>query len=571
MRYLVLACDFDGTLATGGMVSDDTRVALQRLRDSGRKIVLVTGRELEDLLAIFPDVEVFDRVVAENGGVVYRPASREHKTLGEAPSPELIDALRARGISPLSVGHCLVATWQPHETAVLETIRDLGLELQVIFNKGAVMVLPSGVNKATGLEAALLELGLSPHNCVGVGDAENDHALIRLCECGVAVANALPLVQERADWVTREPNGAGVTELMEKLIDGDLADLEGRLSRHAILLGTRETGEEVRLNPYGLGVLIAGSSGSGKSTFATGVLERLAERHYQFCIVDPEGDYAQLENAIVLGDKQRAPTVAGALDVLEQPNRNVVVNLLGLGLDERPAFFSRLLPGLQDLRARTGRPHWIVVDEAHHLLPASSELVSVTLPRTLSGMMLITVHPEHVAPAVLSSIDITIAIGKSSDDTLRAFGEVVGAQPPLTLPGTKEPGEALLWPRRPQPHDPVWFRTAPPQAEHRRHVRKYATGELGEDKSFYFRGPAGRLNLRARNLALFVQLAAGVDDETWLHHLRLKDYSRWFREAIKDEALASAAASVEEDASLPPKESRALIRAAIERRYTLPP
>jgi hypothetical protein len=222
------------------------------------------------------------------------------------------------------------------------------------------------------------------------------------------------------------------------------------------------------------------------------------------------------------------------------------------------------------LRARTGRPHWIVVDEAHHLLPASSELVSVTLPRTLSGMMLITVHPEHVAPAVLSSIDIMIAIGNSSDDTLRAFGEVVGAQPPRVLPATKEPGEALLWPRRPQPHDPVWFRTAPPQAEHRRHVRKYATGELGEDKSFYFRGPAGRLNLRAQNLALFVQLAEGVDDETWLHHLRLKDYSRWFREAIKDEALASAAASVEESASLPPKESRTLIRAAIEGRYTLP-
>jgi len=117
----------------------------------------------------------------------------------------------------------------------------------------------------------------------------------------------------------------------------------------------------------------------------------------------------------------------------------------------------------------------------------------------------------------------------------------------------------------------VWFRTAPPQGEHRRHVRKYATGELGEDKSFYFRGPAGRLNLRAQNLALYVQLAEGVDDETWLHHLRLKDYSRWFREAIKDEALASESASVEEDTSLPPRESRALIRAAIERRYTLPP
>jgi hydroxymethylpyrimidine pyrophosphatase-like HAD family hydrolase len=571
MRYLVLAGDFDGTLASDGTVSPDSLSALRRLRDSGRKLILVTGREIEDLLAVFPEVAVFDRVVGENGGVLYRPATREQRTLGEPPSADFVSALRRRGISPLSVGHCVVSTWQPHETAVLETIRDLGLELQVIFNKGAVMVLPSGVNKATGLEAALLELGLSPHNCVGVGDAENDHAFIRLCECGVAVVNALPLLQERADWVTQSPNGAGVSELIDKLIAGDLADVEGRLSRHAILIGARENGDEVRLKPYGLGVLIAGSSGSGKSTFATGILERLADQGYQFCIVDPEGDYALLENAIVLGDKQRAPTVAEVLEVLEPPTRNVVVNLLGLGLDERPAFFSRLLPGLQDLRARAGRPHWIVVDEAHHLLPAPSELVSVTLPRTLSGMMLITVHPEHVAPAVLSSIDMVVAIGRSSDETLRAFGEAVGGQLPRDLPKTAEPGEALLWLRRPEARDPIWFRTTPPRAEHRRHVRKYATGELGEDKSFYFRGPAGRLNLRAQNLALFVQLAEGLDDETWLHHLREQDYSRWFREAIKDEELAGEAARVEEDSSMSPGESRALIKAAIEQRYTLPP
>jgi len=171
MRYLVLACDFDGTIASDGRVRDETLAALHRLRDSGRKLVLVTGREIEDLLSIFPEIETFDRVVAENGGLLYRPASREHKTLGETPPAEFVAALRALGISPLSVGHCIVSTWQPHEKAVLETIRDLGLELQVIFNKGAVMVLPSGMNKATGLEAALLELGMSPHNCVGVGDA----------------------------------------------------------------------------------------------------------------------------------------------------------------------------------------------------------------------------------------------------------------------------------------------------------------------------------------------------------------------------------------------------------------
>ena len=568
MRYLVLACDFDGTLASDGRVRDETRAALRRLRDSGRKLILVTGREIENLLAVFPEIDAFDRVVAENGGVLYRPASREQKTLGEAPPVEFVAALRALGISPLSVGHCIVSTWQPHEKAVLETIRDLGLELQVIFNKGAVMVLPSGMNKATGLEAALVELGLSPHNCVGVGDAENDHAFIRLCECGVAVANALPLVRERSDWVTRGRAGAGVTELIDRLIANDLADLEGRLSRHTIPLGTRENGDEARLDPYGRGVLIAGASGSGKSTFATGVLERLAGRGYQFCIVDPEGDYALLEDTIVLGDKERAPTVAGVLDVLEQPNRNVVVNLLGLGLDERPAFFSRLQPGLQDLRSRTGRPHWIVVDEAHHLLPAPSDLGSV--PRTLSGMMLITVHPEHVAPAVLFSIDVVVGIGRSAAEALRAFGEAVRAHLPATLPATSEPGEALLWRRRPTAPDPIWLRTLRPRAEHRRHVRKYATGELGEDKSFYFRGPAGQLNLRAQNLGLFIQLAAGVDDETWVHHLRNRDYSRWFREAIKDEDLASEAAGVEGDPSVSPKDGRALITAAIKRRYTMP-
>jgi len=570
MRYLVLACDFDGTLATDGTVRDETFAALQRLRESGRKLILVTGREIDDLLKVFPRIDIFDRVVAENGALLYRPANREHKTLGEAPSAEFVQALRAAGISPLSVGHCIVSTWQPHESKVLETIRDLGLELQVIFNKGAVMILPSGVNKATGLEAALLELGLSPHNCVGVGDAENDHALIRLSECGVAVGNALPLVQERADWVTRGRNGDGVVQLIDKLIENDLTDLEDRLSRHFIPIGTRADGEEVRLDPYGLAVLVAGSSGSGKSTFATGVLERLAGQGYQFCIADPEGDYALFEGTIALGDKERPPTVAGALEVLEQPNRNVVVNLLGLALAERPAFFARLLPGLQDLRSRTGRPHWIVVDEAHHLLPAPSDLVSVTLPRTLAGMMLITVHPEHVSPAVLGSIDVVIAIGGSADPTLRAFGEAVGERPPATLPATAGPGEALLWRRRPQARAPVMLRTLPPKSEHRRHVRKYATGELGEDKSFYFRGLDGQLNLRAQNLGMFIQLADGVDDPTWLHHLRSGDYSRWFREAIKDEGLAAEAAGVERQADLAPRQSRELIKAAIERRYTMP-
>ena len=155
MRYIALACDYDGTIAADGLVDPSTLKSLQQLRESGRRLILVTGRELPDLLRVLPHIDVFDRVVAENGALVYRPDTRTETALGPPPRPEFVESLRRRGVTPLSVGRVIVATWEPQQEAVLEAIRELGLELQVIFNKGAVMVLPSGVNKATGLTAAL--------------------------------------------------------------------------------------------------------------------------------------------------------------------------------------------------------------------------------------------------------------------------------------------------------------------------------------------------------------------------------------------------------------------------------
>ena len=154
-----------------------------------------------------------------------------------------------------------MATWKPYDTAVFEVIRDLGLELQVIFNKDAVMVLPSGVNKATGLETALDQMHLSAHNTVAIGDAENDHALLHLAECGVAVANAVPMLKEHADLVTQEDHGAGVAELIERLLADDLRSLESRLVRHHLELGQADDGRDVTLPPYGPTILLAGPSG----------------------------------------------------------------------------------------------------------------------------------------------------------------------------------------------------------------------------------------------------------------------------------------------------------------------
>lgn len=236
MRYFALATDYDGTIATNGKVSPETLAALLRLRESGRKLILVTGRHLGDLQATFPEVNQFDCIVAENGALLYFPENREIYLLGDRPPEKFINALRDRQVQPLGVGEVIVSTWHPHETTVLEVIRELGLELQIIFNKGAVMILPSGVNKATGLKVALAKMDLSPHNAIAVGDAENDHAFMDICEVSVAVANALPAVKETADWVTSKPRGEGMIELIEQIITSDLEQIPSQ--RHQILLGT---------------------------------------------------------------------------------------------------------------------------------------------------------------------------------------------------------------------------------------------------------------------------------------------------------------------------------------------
>jgi len=225
MRFLALAADYDGTLAHHGRVDDATVAALQRVRDSGRRLLLVTGRELPSLFRTFAHAALFDLVVAENGGLVYEPATGRERALGEPPPVSLVSALRAEGVAPLSVGRVVVATVEPHHVVALETIHRLGLGHKVVFNKGAVMLLPPGVDKASGLAVALGELGVLPERAVGIGDAENDHALLRLCGFGAAVANALPALKERAHYVTRGERGAGVVELIELLIADDLGGL----------------------------------------------------------------------------------------------------------------------------------------------------------------------------------------------------------------------------------------------------------------------------------------------------------------------------------------------------------
>jgi hydroxymethylpyrimidine pyrophosphatase-like HAD family hydrolase len=217
-QFRALAVDYDDTLATGGRVEPAVFEALHRLKASGLGLLLVTGRELDDLRRVFPALPIFDRVVAENGGVLHRPETGDVRALCGAPSLRFLDLLRARNVVPLSVGQVIVSTREPQEVRVLEAIRELGLELEIIFNKGAVMILPSGVNKATGLRHALAELKLQAARVVAMGDAENDHAFLEACGYGVAVANAIPALKEHANLVTSGGAGVGVIEVVERLL-----------------------------------------------------------------------------------------------------------------------------------------------------------------------------------------------------------------------------------------------------------------------------------------------------------------------------------------------------------------
>src|SRR4029078_4454425 len=129
------------------------------------------------------------------------------------------------------------------------------------------------------------------------------------------------------------------------------------------------------------------------------------------------------------------------------PDASVVVNLLGLSLADRPPLCAAMLARLQELRARTGRPHWILFDEAHHLFPADWQPAQLVLGDALSSIICVTVHPESVAPAVLERSAVVATVGGAAEESLSAYARVAGvAHAPGTSAG-RESGEALVWMR----------------------------------------------------------------------------------------------------------------------------
>jgi len=220
--YCALATDGDGTLVKEGRMASATVAALKRWRESGRKLILTTGEIPKDV-AKFPHVDLFDLVVAENGALLYDPATKKEQVLAVPPPARLVRALKQAKIDPLRQGRVMLATKNSQEKAVEKVLAELHTDWRIQRNRKNVMILPDGVNKASGLAAALKRMRLSPDAVLAMGDAENDVALFQECGCGVAVANALPKLKKQAQYVTHGSIGRGVVEMVKKICDEEVA------------------------------------------------------------------------------------------------------------------------------------------------------------------------------------------------------------------------------------------------------------------------------------------------------------------------------------------------------------
>lgn len=543
--FRAIAIDFDGTLTAGGLPSDAVLAAIDQVRATGIRTVLVTGRILSELREVFPEAErYFDAIVAENGAALSLGGVLH--MLSPAVESELDEALAGRGV-PYRRGHVLLATHAGFEDRIQDEIHRLGLECRLVYNRGELMILPPGVSKGFGLSRALEELGVSYHNAIAVGDAENDHSLLGSCELGVAVADAVEGLKRHADLVLQQANGEGVAALLGCLASGDDSSLVP--ARWTIEIGTSVDGSPAEIAASRVNLLITGRSKSGKSFVAGMVAERLMELGYSVCLIDPEGDYAslgRLPGVECLGKSGRAPDVEEVRRFLAHRFGSVIVDLSVVEPAGQATCAQALLRALAADRQSSGLPHWIIIDEAHHALGLPGELKEI-LEEGQKGYCLVTYQPQVLERHLCSAIDHLLVLpgGRrfGGPDPISEVERITGLSLAPSLEGI-DTGHALLV----GPGDPRAVRLvelAQRRTAHVRHWHKYVQGKLPRWLRFNFSGRDGRGVSSAANVQEFCDLLGESPPDTLAFHGERFDFSRWIREALQEEALAAQVRATE--------------------------
>ncbi len=556
MLFKVIAVDLDGTIALNDQVKASTWQILREANASGFAIFLVTGRTLHELPTLGPFEEICEVIIAENGAALYFPSTESVVLPFGHLAPEVMQRIASLPI-PQSRGMAIAATWTPHDREIQQILSETGYAATIEYNKGAVMVLPPGATKGTGLMVALRELGYSPHNVLAFGDAENDRSFFEQVELAVAVSNAAPAIKNIADYVLDQPNGQGVETFIKDLLKGCIPRHIATRPDRQLNLGQFPSGDRLVLNPLYVTVGnmgIFGSSGSGKSWLAGLIAEKLLQLDYQVCIVDPEGDYRGIKafpNTLLLGSTESSPPKGSEVStLLEYSNLNLVLDLSIYQTDEKIAYVNDLLKTISNLRENRGKPHWLLIDESHYFCQDPDAPITKLLHDRMSsgGYTLVSYKPSMMDAQVLDHLDCMLLTRLNDIREAERLEELL----PYTPEGQNlyeilrnlTDKQAFFCAR----HDlnnlstkqsVIEFHQVRRKVPHIRHLHKYLRAPLPQHKQFHFdQTKTGGEKYSAASIYDFLRLIPTLPITALKYHLHRGDLEAWCKYILHDDELA---------------------------------
>ena len=546
MIFKALACDYDGTLASQDRIGAEALAALLQARAAGLRLVLVTGRTFFELIRVCERLDLFEAVVAENGGVLYFPGAGMIRDQGPPPPPRLLAALDQRGI-PFQVGRVIVGAARRDEEGVREALAAAGLTYDLSYNRAALMLLPVGISKGAGVRQVIRALGLSFHDVLALGDAENDLDLFDACGWAGCPASAVPALRDRADWIFPGENGVAIAQAIAgPILHGSLPVPSS--PHHRIPLGwAAETSEVVTIPVRGVNVLIHGDPLSGKSWLVGALVERLVDRRYAVCVLDPEGDYRVLARlpGVLWVEIRNPASVEAALGHFDlNPSASIVADLSGLPHQKKVEVIETALTVIRGLRLRLGLPHWVVLDEAHYSLhpegvgPQAGDVGE-------RGFCLATYRARWLRGSVISAINVLL-LARITRPEERAFLRRVLAKSPgggadaiSALSDLPRGRFVMIQPGAAGARTALTFVAPPRETPHIRHSRKYVDSSVPPECRFIFHRPDGSCVATADNLRMFREAVRAVEERVLAHHAARRDFSRWVRDVISDLDLAA--------------------------------